>query len=148
MCKPAPCHGNVSLAQMSRTTLTFNSRVQMDNRLPQPSSQPFIGGAPSATPQPASSSSSHTSYHTQTAQPPVQMPFSDPFHTRDPFMPSSNQHARRDSSNMGPAGPAMGSQYERAWSTQPQAPGTSIESLSFLKARVMGRCRRLVFMTA
>ncbi|THW90212.1 Rxt3-domain-containing protein [Aureobasidium pullulans] len=84
---------------------------------------PFAA-AQSATSQ--VSSSSHPPYHTQTAQPPVQMPFSDPFHTRDPFMPSSTQHSRRDSYGIGPGGasaaPGLGAPYERAWSTQPQAP--------------------------
>ncbi|THX90426.1 Rxt3-domain-containing protein [Aureobasidium pullulans] len=85
---------------------------------------PPFAAAQAATSQ--VSSSSHPPYHTQTAQPPVQMPFSDPFHTRDPFMPSSTQHSRRDSYGIGPGGasaaPGMGAPYERAWSTQPQAP--------------------------
>lgn len=106
---------------MSRTILTLSSRVKMDNRLPQPSTQPFAA-THSATSQP--SSTSHTPQHSQTAQPPVQIPFSDPFHTRDPFMPSAAQHSRRDSYSIGPATPAMGTPYERAWSTQPQPPGT------------------------
>ncbi|KAH0256742.1 hypothetical protein KCU71_g21836, partial [Aureobasidium melanogenum] len=91
----------------------------MDNRLPQPSTQPFAA-THSAASQP--SSTSHTPQHSQTAQPPVQIPFSDPFHTRDPFMPSSTQHSRRDSYSVGPATPAIGTPYERAWSTQPQLP--------------------------
>ncbi|KAH0347050.1 Rxt3-domain-containing protein, partial [Aureobasidium melanogenum] len=91
----------------------------MDNRLPQPSTQPFAA-THSAASQP--SSTSHTPQHSQTAQPPVQIPFSDPFHTRDPFMPSSAQHSRRDSYSIAPATPAMGAPYERAWSTQPQPP--------------------------
>lgn len=121
---PAAVHGNsLSLhfvAQMSRTILTLSSRVQMDNQLPQPSTQPFAATHSTAS-QP--SSTSHTPQHSQTAQPPVQIPFSDPFHTRDPFMPSSTQHSRRDSYSIGPATPAMGTPYERAWSTQPQPPG-------------------------
>lgn len=132
MYKPAAVHGKIHSvdSQSQGLGLTCNACVKMDNRLPQPSSQPFAA-AQSATSQ--VSSSSHPPYHTQTAQPPVQMPFSDPFHTRDPFMPSSTQHSRRDSYGIGPGGasaaPGMGAPYERAWSTQPQ--GTTIESLSF-----------------
>ncbi|THW76507.1 Rxt3-domain-containing protein [Aureobasidium pullulans] len=124
MYKPAAVHGKIHSvdSQSQGLGLTCNACVKMDNRLPQPSSQPFAA-AQSATSQ--VSSSSHPPYHTQTAQPPVQMPFSDPFHTRDPFMPSSTQHSRRDSYGIGPGGasaaPGMGAPYERAWSTQPQA---------------------------
>ncbi|PSK36115.1 hypothetical protein B9Z65_5930 [Elsinoe australis] len=53
-----------------------------------------------------------------TAQPPVQIPFSDPFHNRDPFMPSS-QHRRKDSYG-GPVGAALTPMVgERAWGGQP-----------------------------
>ncbi|GAB7352836.1 hypothetical protein MBLNU459_g3446t1 [Dothideomycetes sp. NU459] len=80
-------------------------------------------------------SSAFPPFHPPTAQPPVQMPFSDPFQNRDPFMPSS-QHSRRGSYGvLGPAsGPGSGSSAgtgtgtgplpaygERAWSAQPSA---------------------------
>lgn len=58
--------------------------------------------------------------HPPTAQPPIQMPFTDPFQNRDPFMPSA--HSRRGSYGMAPgSAPAGTPRYgERAWSAQPQ----------------------------
>ncbi|KAF4551995.1 Hypothetical protein D9617_11g008420 [Elsinoe fawcettii] len=54
----------------------------------------------------------------QTAQPPVQIPFSDPFHNRDPFMPSS-QHRRKDSYGGQVGAPLTPMVGERAWGAQP-----------------------------
>lgn len=65
-------------------------------------------------------------HHASTTQPPTQIPFSDPFRTRDPFMPTT-AHGRRGSYGMTPgsagsAGPTPPSYGERAWSAH--SPGT------------------------
>ncbi|KAL1305088.1 hypothetical protein AAFC00_002021 [Neodothiora populina] len=54
-----------------------------------------------------------------TAQPPVHLPYTDPFHNRDPFMPST--HSRRSSYGPG-AGPDSYGHAERTWGSQSSAP--------------------------
>lgn len=68
--------------------------------------------------------SNFSAFHPSTAQPPIQMPFSDPFQNRDPFMPAAQQSRRGSYGIMGP-GPAsapssaLSAYGERAWSAHP-----------------------------
>ncbi|GAB7337562.1 hypothetical protein MBLNU457_g2875t1 [Dothideomycetes sp. NU457] len=90
-----------------------HSSAQRPPEYAQPHSQK---NTPRNTPGPAPL----PSFHPPTAQPPVQIAFSDPFHNRDPFLPPS-QHQRRESYGHMNGAPLHHYPGERAW-PHPQGP--------------------------